>query len=237
MRMIDGVAFTAKQDTLSNLATLGLGRNSQHSSIMAANSSPTPPMEIAAAVAAVAAYYAQIDPARPFQTLPLAGVLPPAETSRFTNSERNTLLFDGISVSKVIGGIVQLDRLITTFQTNSAGAADTSYLDVTTMFTLLYLRYSFRAQMTSRYPRHKLANDGTRFGPGQSVMTPKIGKAEAINWFQSMEELGLVENFEQFKRDLVVERNVGDPNRMDFLLPPDVINQLIVTAAQIQFRL
>jgi phage tail sheath gpL-like len=237
MRMIDGVAFTAKQDTFGNLATLGLGRNSQHSSIMAANSSPTPPMEIAAAVGAVAAYYAQIDPARPFQTLPLNGVLPPAETSRFTNSERNTLLFDGISVSKVVGGKVQLDRLITTFQTNSAGAADTSYLDVTTMFTLLYLRYSFRAQMTSRYPRHKLADDGARFGPGQAVMTPKIGKAEAIAWFRGMEELGLVENFDQFKRDLVVERNVSDPNRMDFLLPPDVINQLIVTGAQIQFRL
>lgn len=54
-------------------------------------------------------------------------------------------------------------------------------------------------------------------------------------WFREMEELGLVEGFDQFKRDLVVERNVSDPNRLDFLLPPDLINQLIVTAVKFQF--
>jgi phage tail sheath gpL-like len=63
------------------------------------------------------------------------------------------------------------------------------------------------------------------------------GKAEAIMWFRQMEELGLVENYDQFKADLVVQRNISDPNRLDFLLPPDLMNQLIVTGAQIQFRL
>jgi phage tail sheath gpL-like len=236
-RMIDGVAFTAKNDTLSNLGTLGDSRNSPHSSIVATNQSPTPPMEYAAAVAAVAAYYGNIDPARPFQTLPLAGVVPPAEADLFTLEERNLLLYDGISTTKVVGSTVQIERLITTYKTNAAGSADTSYLDVTTMLTVQYLRYSFRAQIASRYPRHKLANDGTRYGAGQAVITPQIGKAEAINWFRSMEELGLLENFDQFKQDLVVERNASDPNRLDFLLPPDIINQLIVTGAQIQFAL
>jgi phage tail sheath gpL-like len=68
-------------------------------------------------------------------------------------------------------------------------------------------------------------------------MTPKLGKAEAIAWFVEMEQLGLVEGLDQFKRDLVVERNASNPNRLDFLLPPDLINQLLQTAAQIQFRL
>lgn len=237
MRMIDGVAVTAESDTVANLATLGLARNSQNSVIVDTNNSPNPPMEVAAAVAANVAYYGNIDPARPFQTLPLLGILPAPDASRRTLSERNTLLFDGISPLKVIASQVQIDRLITTYRTNASGTADSSYLDVTTMLTLLYLRYSFRARMTSKYPRHKLANDGTRFGAGQAVITPLIGKAEAIAWFREMEELGLVENFDQYKRDLVVERNASDPNRLDFLLPPDVINQLIVTAAQIQFRL
>lgn len=238
MRMIDGVAFTAKNDTTSGLGTLGDSRNSPHVAIVAAHHSPTPPMEYAAAVAAVAAFYGNADPARPFQTLPLAGIVPPAEADRFTLEERNLLLFDGISTTAVSpGGVVQLERLITTYKTNAAGGADTSYLDVTTMLTLLYLRYSFRVRIQTRYPRHKLANDGTRFGAGQAVITPRLGKAEAIAWFRSMEELGLVENFEQFKSDLIVERNVQDPNRLDFLLPPDLINQLIVGAAQVQFRL
>lgn len=237
MRMIDGVAFTAKDDTHANLATLGEGRNSPHSSIIGTNKSPTPAYEYAAHVAAVVAYNANNDPARPLQTLPLTWCKPPAEADLFTIQERNLLLFDGISTTKVAAGQVQIERLITTYQKNSAGAADTSYLDVTTMLTLLYLRYAYRNQIQSKYPRHKLANDGTKFGSGQAVVTPKILKAESLMWFREMEELGLVEDFDGFKRDLVVQRNASDPNRVDILLPPNLINQLIVGATKLQFIL
>lgn len=238
MRMIDGVAFTAKNDSVANMGTLGDGRNSPHSAIFATQNSPTPSYEYAAHAAGVIAYHAQIDPARPFQTLPLPYVLAPVESDRFSLEERNQLLFDGISTTKVAAGdMVQLERSITTYKTNAAGASDTSYLDVTSMLTLLYLRFSFRNQILSRYPRHKLANDGGRYGAGQKIITPKIGKAEAVLWFRQMEELGLVEGFDQFKADLVVERNPQDPNRLDFLLPPDLINQFIVAGVQLQFRL
>jgi phage tail sheath gpL-like len=240
MRMIDGVAITSATGTQSTLGTLGDGRNSPHSCIAAqpGKNPLTPPSEFAAAVAGVVAFYGAQDPARPLQTLPVVGVLAPAEADRFTLTERNLELFDGISTSKVVaGGQVQLERVVTTYQTNSAGGADTAYLDATTMLTLMYLRYAFRNRILGRYPRHKLANDGTHFGAGQAVITPKIGKAEAVAWFRDMEELGLVENFEQFKTDLLVERNGTDPNRLDFLLPPDLINGLIVGAANIQFRL
>jgi phage tail sheath gpL-like len=239
MRMIDGVAITSAAGSASTLGTLGDTRNSPHVCI---TSQPgelplTPPMEFAAAVAAVVALNANIDPARPFQTLALACVLEPAESDLFTNTERNLLLFDGVSTSKASGGVVQIERLVTTYQTNGAGASDPSYLDATTMLTLLYLRFSFRNRILTRYPRHKLANDGTRYGAGQAVITPLIGKAEAVAWFREMEELGLVENFDSFVANLVVERNGSDANRLDFLLPPDLINQFIVGAVKIQFRL
>jgi phage tail sheath gpL-like len=238
MRMIDGVAFTASAETHANLLTLGNGRNSPHSAIVATNKSPTPPYEYAAASAAIVAMAGALDPARPFQTLPLKGVLAPQEANRFTLSERNLLLGDGISTTKVgPGGIVQLERMITTYQVNAAGAPDTGYMDVTSMLTLLALRATFRNQILAKYPRHKLANDGTRFGAGQVVMTPKLGKAEAVAWFEQMEQLGLVEDIDQFKRDLVVERDGTDPNRLNFLLPPNLVNGLIVTATQLQFRL
>lgn len=238
MRMIDGVCFTSANDTVANLATLGDSRNSAHLSIVATDSSPTPPMEYAACVAAVAAKYGSIDPARPFQTLPLTWVKAPAEIDRMTLEERNSCLYDGISTAKVGGGsLVQLERLITTYQTNAAGADDTSYLDVTTMLNLMYLRYSLRNRFLNRYPRHKLANDGTRFGAGQAVITPKIAKAECIAWFRDMETLGLVEGFAQFKADLVVERDVSNPNRLNILASPDIINSFIVGAAQLQFLL
>ena len=237
-RMIDGVAFTAKDDSYANCSTLGDSRNSQHSCILRTNDSPTPPLEYAAHVAAVVAKAGAADPARPFQTLALDYVRPPAEADRDTLAERNLLLYDGISTTNVgPGEQVQIERLITTYKENAAGSPDTAYLDVNTMLTLMYLRYSFRAWIGGKFPRHKLANDGTRVGSGQAVVTPKTMKGECIAWFRAMEERGLVENFDQFKTDLVVARNVSDPNRLDILLPPDLINQLVVTAANIQFRL
>lgn len=240
IRMIDGVSIASAAGSQATLGTLGNTRNSQHSVIVAqpGESPLVLPPEFAASVAAVVARYGTADPARPFQTLSVTDVLSPAEADLFTLAERELNLWDGIATTRAtVTGQVQLDRMITTYKTNAAGADDTSYLDVTTMLTLMYLRYSFRTRMQNRYPRHKLADDGTRFGSGQAVITPKIGKAEAVAWFEEMEELGLVEDVDSFKTNLVVERNGTDPNRLDFLLPPDLINQLIVTAAQIQFRL
>jgi len=239
IRQTDGVAIAYKLDTLNNLQTLGNGRNSPHSSITGpAKSAPNPTWEWAAAKAGQVALAGQADPARPMQTLPLAGILAPAANEQFTLSERNILLTDGIATDKVgPGGVVQIERWITTFQLNAAGAADISFLDGNTLLTLSFLRFDFRTQMQSRYPRHKLSDDGVKAGAGQAILTPLGGKAEAVRIFQGWEELGLVENLEQFKNDIVVERNAQDPNRLDFLLPPDLINGLKIIAAQIQFLL
>lgn len=239
-RMIDAVAITSDSGSQGSLATLGSARNSPHSIIVAqpGENPLTPPGEYAAAVAGAVALAAQADPARPFQTLTVQGVLPPVEADSFTRSERNLLLFDGIATTVTgPGGVVQLERIITTYQTNAAGEDDVSYLSAETLFTLMYLRYSFRARWTSRYPRHKLADDGARVGAGQAVVTPSIGKAEAFSWFRDMEELGLAENFEAFKAGLVVERNATNRNRLDFLLTPDLINQLVGVATRLDFVL
>jgi phage tail sheath gpL-like len=240
LRAIDGIALTSAPGSQSTLSTLGDTRNSPHSFILAqpGETPITPPIEFAAAYAATVAFYGAQDPARPFQTLPLAGVLAPAEADLFTKQERNLMLYDGVSTSLVAaGGVVQIERLISTFQTNAAGGADTAYLDGTTLLTLSYLRYSWVANVRSKFPRHKLANDGARFGAGQAVVTPAIMTAAALAWFGQMEELGLVEGLEQFKTDLLVERNVSDVNRLDALLSPDLMNFLAVTASKFQFIL
>lgn len=240
MRMIDGMAITSAVGSQSTLSSLGDTRNSPHSVILAqpGETPITPPSEFASAAAAVIAASAAADPARPHQTLPLAHVKPPVDADLFSFAERDLLLHDGIGTSKVgAGGVVQLERTITTYKTNGAGADDTAYLDSTTGFTIAYLRYSFRTRFQNAFPRHKLGSDGARVAPGQAIVTPKIAKAEACAWFRQMEDLGLVENFEQFKTDLVVEKNVSDPNRLDFLLSPDVINGLVIGAAKFQFQL
>jgi phage tail sheath gpL-like len=135
------------------------------------------------------------------------------------------------------GNVPVVERFITTYKTNAAGADDPSYLDVETLFTLQYIRWDWRNHVLRKFPRHKLADDGTRFGAGQTVVTPKIMKAEAIAKFADWELAGLVEGREQFKRDLIVERNVSDRNRLDMLLPTDLVNQFRVAGVKIGFIL
>lgn len=238
-RMLDGLAITSAPGTFSALATLGTSRNSPSSVIVAQpGANPlTPPWEFAAEVAALVAFYGAQDPGRPFNTLAMTNAMPIAETDQFDPSERNLLLFDGIATTKLAaGGVVQLERIITTYQTNPSGQSDVAYLDSTTLLTLLYLRFDLRNRF-AKYARHKLANDGSAFGSGQPVMTPALGRAEVISWFEDNQDLALVEDIDQFKRDLVVERNKVDVNRLDLLVPPNLINGLDVVAALLQPRL
>ncbi len=238
LTQIEGHAYAAARGTLSALSTLGNARNSEHLSIIGAQSSPTPPWAWAAALGGVAAFHGNNDPARPFQTLELTGVLAPAEADRFDRAERDIHLHDGISTFTVdSGGLVRIERAITTYQTNPGGAPDASYLDLNTKLTLAFLRISVRLAIALKFPRHKLANDGTAFGPGQSIVTPRVIRAELIALFRQWEVAGLAENIDQFKTDLIVERDANDPNRVNALIPPDIINQFRVFAAQVQFRL
>jgi len=237
LREIEGHAFAAARDTHSNLGTLGDSRNSPHLTIVSAAYELMPPYEKAAETAAIAAYYAAIDPARPLQNLPYKWCLPAAASDLFTLEERNLLLYDGIATSLVRVGVMYCERLITTYKTNSAGGSDASYLDVETLLTVMFIRHDWRDYVKRKYPRHKLASDGTRFGPGQAIVTPKLMKAEAITKFREWEEIGLVENIDQFKTDLIVERNISDPNRLDVLLPPDLVNGLRIVANKIAFIL
>ncbi|RHW17203.1 phage tail protein [Sphingomonas gilva] len=238
LRQIEGLAFAGARGAHGALLDLGEARNSQLVSIIGAKASPTPPWEWAASYAGVVGFNGAIDPARPFQTLTLPGVIPPAQKDRFTRIERDLLLADGISTFTVdAGGAAMIERAITTYQVNAQGLEDIAFLDVTTPLTLAYIRLAVRSMIGLKYPRHKLADDDTNFRPGQAIVTPRILHAELIALMRQLEEAGLVENIEQFKADLIVERDKTDPGRINALLPPNIVNQFRVFAARIEFRL
>jgi phage tail sheath gpL-like len=235
LSMMDGHAYAGAAGSHATLTTLGNSRNSPHLSIMGAKASPTPPSEWAAALCGVCAYHAQIDPARPFQTLTLKSVLPPLVADRFTDSERNLLLFDAIATWYVDdGGLVRIERVITTYETNALGIDDITYLDLNTMKTLAFIRYTVRARIALRFPRAKLADDGNE---GADIVTPRTIRNELVALFKLWQDAGIAENIEQFKADLVVQRNAGDPNRIDAIIPPATINQFRVFAGKVEFRL
>lgn len=238
VRQIDGHVIAAASGTVGDMTTLGSTLNDKHLTVVATQRSPTPAYEVAAETAAIVAYYASIDPARPLQTLGYQWMKAPARANRYTLTERNTLLYSGIATVRVsTAGAVTVERLVTTYRTNEAGGTDPAYLDLETLMTLQYIRWDWRNYILNKFPRHKLADDGTRYAPGQAIVTPLVMKAEVIAKFSDWESLGLVEGFAQFKRDLIVERNAQDRNRLDVLMPPDVINQLRTMGTKIAWLL
>jgi phage tail sheath gpL-like len=233
-----GGVFMAARGTLGTLGTLGGTMNDQHSSILGFNDSPTPNWIWAAALTGAAAASLKVDPALPLQTVPIYGVLAPPVSSQFAISGRNSLLFSGISTFTVDqAGLVHIENLITTYQKNGFGVADNSYLEVETLYTLMYVLRFLQAVVTSKYARVKLAASGTRFAPGSAVVTPNIIKADIIAAYQQLEFDGFVQNSTAFAAGLIVQQNSTNPNRVDVLWPGTLIDQLRIFALLAQFRL
>ena len=125
----------------------------------------------------------------------------------------------------------------TMYQKNAHGLDDDAFLKVQTKATLAYVLRALRFRVVQVFPRHKLGNDDVRYAAGQAIATPKTIKAEIIAHYRFLESLGLVENAGAFAANLIVERNATNPNRVDVLYPPDLVNQLDVFAVLAQFRL
>lgn len=233
-----GHAFGTTTGTYATLGTKGEKRNNQHETLLGVNKSPSPPWVWSAAYTGAAAVSLRNDPGRPLQTLAVSGVLAPALADRFDLTERNNLLYSGISTFTVDDdGTVRIENLITTYQTNNYGDEDDSYLQVETLFTLAYVVRYLRTQVTSKFGRMKLAADGTRFAPGAAIVTPNTIKADQIAQYQTLEYQGYVQDSASFAKNLIVEQNAGNPNRVDVLWPGTLINQLRIFALLNQFRL
>lgn len=232
LRAIEGVAFGALGGELSALGEKGAALNDKHLTLLNAHGLKSPLYAVAASYMATVALYASNDPAAPFRYA-LNGIMTGSAEEQFTDEERNLLLHDGVSTfTRSVDGTAVIEQAITTYKTNSAGAADTAYQDVNVPLLLGYLRYDWRNYIARKYQNWKQGDDGAT---GAKVMTPATMKAEAVVWFKTHAENGLVENFDDFKKNLKVEHNASNRNRLDVLLPPDLMNKLDVVATQIAF--
>lgn len=233
-----GHAFTYRSGTYGELTASGELRNNQHESIPGMYNSPTPDFVWAAAIAGAVAPSLRNAPMRPLQTLAVNGVMAPPESDRFTLTERNNLLHSGISTLTVDDdGTVRIENLITTYQTNNYGAEDDSYLQIETLFLLMYNNRYLKTQVTSKFSRMALVKDGTRFATGSAIVTPSTIKAELIADYKTLEYAGYVQDSEGFAKGLIVEQNGKNPNRVDVLWDGVLPNQLRIFAVLNQFRL
>ena len=234
-----GWVYNAHRADYSDGLVWGLAHNSAVITTMAIEPAvPSPIWEIAAAYCAQGAAALLDDPARPLQTLPLAGILPAPLVDRFSQTEANSLVNSGLAVQGVNpSGQMMILREALQYQFNSYGQADTAFALLTVLSNLAELLSRMKAAITTKYPRHKLAPDGTRFGPGQAIVTPSIIKAELVAEARLAEFDGLMSNVAAFKANLVVQINDQDPNRLDILWPPQLMGQLRDFDVLAQFRL
>lgn len=237
-RQLYGHAIGFQGNDAGGLASWGADRNDGHAAVLGLKGVLDSWAEVTAALVATVAGSVRVDPARPLQTLPIATVKVPAIADRFDLATRDAQLHGGVATAVAsAGGILRIERLVTTYQKNAFGDPDASLLDSETLFTLAAIMRRLKGVITSNFPRHKLVSDGTKVKPGSAVVTPSLIRALLVNEYRRMETDGLVENVEAFKQFLVVERNSQDPGRVDVLFPPDLANALRIFAVLNQFRL
>ncbi|MBR2057983.1 MAG: hypothetical protein IJ982_03535 [Fibrobacter sp.] len=237
MKQQTGVLFYCVGGDMTAEITAGNARNSQVLCMPGLPDSPTAPCNIAAAVMGACAASALNDPALPLSNVAVKGVVAPKRAKRLGVTSRDAILKAGVAALFVgDDGTVYLNRTVTTYKYKANGASDISYRQLETVFTLSFLRWDWNNYLSGKYPRAKLADDGNEFGPGQVVMTPKKGMSELLTRYQDWMKMGLVQNFDLFKQNVVVELDPNDPNALLFLAPANLIKQFFISKTLLQFE-
>lgn len=234
-----GMVVGAKRDTYSSLISWGITQNAPVISTMAMEKKfPSPPWEVTACYCADAALGFSDDPARPLQTLQLIGILPPLAQDRFIQSQRNSLVNSGFAIQHVDpSGMCAIMVEQSQYQFNSFGQSDTAFGKLTVLATLAELLSRMKSSITSKYPRMKLVPDGTRIGPGQAAVRPIDIKVELIAEYVGAEFDGLVADVSEFSKNLLVQIDDQNPNKVQVLWAPRLAGQLRQFDVLAQFRL
>ncbi|WP_026601687.1 phage tail sheath subtilisin-like domain-containing protein [Methylomonas sp. 11b] len=237
MRAIGGRAFTAYAGSHAASSSFGNGRNNPHVTCQGAGLSPTAPWIWSSVYMAVAGMGLSIDPSRQLRGKVLPGVLPPAKADRWDDTQRNTLLFDGIATTTVSSaGEVLLESEISMYQLNSGGVGDDAWLYINTPETLERIRLEQRHFFTQRYPNWKLAGDNYDVPPGQPIMQPKKAIMEMLGLYKGFMDKGWVQDYESYKDTILAEVNADNKDRLDIYDSPVLIRNMRIVAMHTESR-
>jgi phage tail sheath gpL-like len=239
--MLDCIAFCAKNDTQANLEILGNAHNNEWLVISENYLSASTDFEKSAAIMGGFSYRQNLGVGTrvvPFQGREIKGILPAKESDKFVETQRNSLLFNGISTSKVRQNTEFTDQLITTYKANDAGAVDWSYLYVETLEGLRFIRWDMANYLASKYPNRIIGDENVKYAPGNtlvitlsSLKNDLIGRAYSY-WARE----NIIVSPEDFKNALIAEVNILNSSRVDMLLVPTIAKGLRQIAGKISFK-
>ncbi len=220
---------------LSAQTTLGAGLNFQHYTIVGWQVFRTSPWEHAAALggAEVANLGTAPQCSVPLQGIVLQGILPPFDRTKWwQTSDRQALYSAGIAACTVNpAGQVVIDRLVTAYKTNAAGAPDATFMDTETMaqgmFALRYLKSAVQTQLSGKaFAADNPFNVST-------IATPASVRNVLVHAYSDLVALGVTQDAASFAQFLVVQQNPANPARCDAYLPLEFVAGLRIFAANV----
>jgi phage tail sheath gpL-like len=234
-RQAYGHILTVNTGSSSAQTTLGLTLNDRHLTIVGRLASPHPSWLWAAGISGRVipwlGDWVTGNCSRNQTGLVVQGLRPPRDrTTWWGYSARNTLVQSGISTwIGTIDGSLAVDKLVTTMRTGSGGQPDASFRDIQSLFQVMHALRYMRAVLANDHGGKAISDDN----PGNlgAVTTVRDIKASLIHAYEDLVFQGLLENGATFARNLVVQRDGAQPNRVNVYLPLDRVNALDVLAA------
>lgn len=230
------VGVVGYNDTRANFTTWLSSRNSPWTTAVPVEGSPNLPGEIAAAAVGSCAVSAQSEPARPFRTLALPGIVP-GSAAPWTYSQRNTIeAAGGASTYVDASGIVRIHDLVTTYVTNALGAVDESWRFTVTITNVQAKIYSLdQLFLSAPFDRAVVVDDNAVTGKSFAV-SPKRVKGYII---QLIDQQWIPEAWSKNRDDIVAgivcEINAANPGRIDVLVPDIIAVGLRIMAVKYQW--
>lgn len=235
IEMLYGHCFIAYRGTVSARATFGNSQNSQHVSCLGFFDSPTPAWLEAADWTGAHAIRLRVNPAVGLTGQAL-GLMAPPSASQDGPGNRNVLLYDGISTFNVsAANVCSIDRTITTYQTNSSGQTDNSYLNTNLLFQAMYGSRYITAQLTSQIiaAGKILVANGTPIPIGAPAITPDLIFQSVCAYYQYLASIFIVQNPQNFAKNGYA--TLGQKGQVLLYLPFDFSDQVLQISSLIQF--
>ena len=244
----DFVVFAAQRGTEAAFSTFMATRNSEY--VTTAMIEPgqvingvqygglmSSAWQFAAGYAALSAMLTSAVANNPHQNAVLNCLKPAPAVCRFPWNVRNRAVLNiGAAIYKYNdSNQVLFEAAITERLTTDTGVPTDAERRLETQFAKSYVRWSTRVMLETQFPRNRLADDGTP-GLPNNVATPLMVKGAIVALCKNVwVPLGIVENFEQFKDSLIVERSIEDCNTIKFQMFPDLVNILTVKAGKVSY--
>jgi phage tail sheath gpL-like len=213
-----GICVAGVVDTIANAQTLADSLNHGRTLLAHVKAGKSPAFVVGASVASIIA--SQSHPAMPYDDKTVSAVLAPAVTDRSSRTEQETMLLHGITPLQVDSETVTIVRAVSTYQ------SDASFLDITTVRTLDYIREAVKTRIKLRFS-------------GTLLNDRRLGdiRAEIIVVLKQLESMEVLENVDANIDGVVVERDITDVTRVNAKIPSDIVNGLHVFAARIDLIL